>query len=162
MAIKQRIFLWSSRTSILTQWGSHSGCGLRVLPLCLPVIPVLFLLSQQWNDLNTGCKIVDESFGPLWAGLQIFGFIWSRARFIWMLLSLSINGSPAVHFLVMWFSCRMTILQWIPFGNDIQSLWYLQHLPGRASQKSDLTTGLQRTLPTQILLWFYQGFFHHP
>lgn len=158
-----KAFPWSSRISTLVLWGSHLAYGLRVLLLHLLVVPVL-LLSSQWRDgLNTDHKEVDESFDALQLGFQIFGFIWSEIGFIWTLLSLSINGSPAVHLLVMWFSCRMTFLQWIPFCNEIQSLWYLQHLPGQDPQKPDLTvwtTGLQRFLPTQILLWSCQDFFH--
>lgn len=54
--------------------------------------------------------------------------------------------------------------QWVPFCNEIQSLWYLQHLPGQDLQKPDLTVwtiDLQRFLHTQVLLWFCEGIFHH-
>lgn len=113
MANEWRLLPWSSRISTLALWSYHSGYGVRGLPLHLPVIPVLLLSSQWRHSLNTGHKEADGSFGALWGGFKIFGFIWSEIVFIWNLLSLSINGSPDV--LVMRFCCRMTmgtILQW--------------------------------------------------
>lgn len=49
------------------------------LSTCL--LSLCFYFQANEGSLNTGHKEVDESFGEMGAGVQIFGIIWSEIGF---------------------------------------------------------------------------------